>query len=200
MLENTLTCIRYSKAFTIYIGMIFSIKLQLSMKFFVRLGLILFVALACLFPSPVLAASSTAVTPSAFSEFSPEELRNKDFAGKTLQNVDFAKVDLEEADFSDADIRGAVFNASNLAKANLRGADFSYGFAYLTNFDGSDLSDSIFQETILSFSTFQDTTIDGADFSLAVLEKWQVKQLCANAKGVNSKTGVDTRDSLGCPQ
>lgn len=170
------------------------------MKYLVRLSAILLLALVCLLPNPALAASSTAVTPSAFSEFSPEELRNKDFAGKTLQNVDFAKVDLEEADFSDSDIRGAVFNASNLANANLRGADFSYGFAYLTNFDGADLSDSIFQETILSFSTFKDAKIDGSDFSLAVLEKWQVKQLCADAKGVNPKTGVDTRDSLGCPQ
>ena len=169
------------------------------MKFFARLSVILFLAIACLFPSSAFAASSTAVTPSAFSEFSLEELRNKDFAGKTLQNVDFAKVDLEEANFSNADIRGAVFNASNLAKSNLRGADFSYGFAYLTNFDGADLSNSIFQETILSFSTFKDAKIDGSDFSLAVLEKWQVKQLCANAKGVNPKTGVDTRDSLGCP-
>ncbi|VEP12574.1 Pentapeptide repeat protein Rfr32 [Hyella patelloides LEGE 07179] len=169
------------------------------MKYFFRLSAILLLFISCVVSTPAIAASSSSVTPSAFSEFSPEELRNKDFSGKTLQSVDFAKVELEEADFSNADLRGAVFNASNLGKANLRGADFSYGFAYLTNFDGADLTDSIFQETILSFSTFRDTKITGADFSLAVLEKWQVKQLCANAEGVNPKTGVDTRDSLGCP-
>ena len=169
------------------------------MKYFFRISTILFIFVSCFLATPVWAASSTSVTPSAFSEFSAEELRNKDFSGKNLQTVDFAKVDLEEADFSDSDLRGAVFNASNLAKANLSGADFSYGFAYLTNFDGADLTDSIFQETILSFSTFKDTKITGADFTLAVLEKWQVQQLCANAEGVNPKTGVDTRDSLGCP-
>lgn len=167
------------------------------MKYFLRLSAILLLTLFCAI-APVWAASSTSVTPSAFSEFSAEELRNKDFSGKTLQSVDFAKVELEEADFSNADLRGAVFNASNLSNANLTGADFSYGFAYLTNFDSADLSDAIFQESILSFSTFNDAKIDGTDFSLAVLEKWQVKQLCANAKGVNPKTGVDTRDSLGC--
>ena len=168
------------------------------MKSFLRLSIVLLLLMCLLFPSPALAGSSTAVTPSAFSDLNSSDLRNKDFAGKTLQSVDFAKVDLEAANFSNADLRGAVFNASNLANANLRGADFSYGFAYLTNFDRADLSDAIFQDTILSFSSFEGTKIDGADFSLAVLEKWQTKQLCANAKGVNSKTGVDTRDSLGC--
>ncbi|MGL5077352.1 MAG: pentapeptide repeat-containing protein, partial [Waterburya sp.] len=78
------------------------------------------------------------------------------------------------------------------------GADFSYGFGYLTNFDGADLTNANFQESILSFSTFKGAKIDGTDFSLAVLEKWQVKQLCENASGVNPKTGVDTRESLGC--
>ena len=168
------------------------------MKYFLRLSAFLLLLISLTFASPVLAASSTSVTPSVFSEFSKDELRNKDFAGKSLQSVDFAKVDLEGADFSNADLRGAVFNASNLVNANLSGADFSYGFAYLTNFDGADLSDAVFEEAILSFSTFEGTKIEGADFTYAVLEKWQQQQLCANASGVNSKSGVATRDSLGC--
>jgi uncharacterized protein YjbI with pentapeptide repeats len=168
------------------------------MKSVLRLTVCFLLLILLFFPSPAFAGSSSAVTPSTFSDLNSKDLGNKDFSGKTLQSVDFAKLDLESANFSNADLRGAVFNASNLVNANLRGVDFSYGFAYLTNFDRADLSDAIFQDTILSFSSFEDTKIDGADFSLAVLEKWQIKQLCANAKGVNSKTKVDTRDSLGC--
>ena len=45
---------------------------------------------------------------------------------------------------------------------------------------------------------FRNVKIEGADFSGAILNAFQVKQLCAFASGTNSKTGIDTRESLNC--
>jgi uncharacterized protein YjbI with pentapeptide repeats len=85
-----------------------------------------------------------------------------------------------------------------MTKANLHGADFSNGIAYLVDFRGADLSDTVLVEAIMLRSRFDDVDITGADFTDTVLDGVQVKKLCTRAKGVNSKTGVDTRESLGC--
>jgi uncharacterized protein YjbI with pentapeptide repeats len=65
-------------------------------------------------------------------------------------------------------------------------------------FTGADLSDAIFKEALLLRSIFTDVNIDSADFTDAILDKAQIKELCKQASGVNSKTGVETLYSLGC--
>lgn len=42
-------------------------------------------------------------------------------------------------------------------------------------------------------------SIEGADFTDALLRKDVQMNLCKIAKGTNPTTGVDTRESLGCP-
>lgn len=167
------------------------------MSSFSRLVAFVLAIVLLMFPLKADAASSSAVT-GVNSGYENIDLSGKNLSGENLLMAAFTKVKLVEADLNNTDLRGSVFNNTNLSKANLHGVDMTNGFAYLTTFDGADLTDAIFQEAILLFSTFDGANVTGADFSLAVLDGEQITKLCSNASGVNSKTGVDTRESLGC--
>ncbi|HIK37437.1 MAG: pentapeptide repeat-containing protein [Geminocystis sp.] len=162
-----------------------------------RLGVILLMVSLIMTISPkfVLAASSSAVT----STFESRDLSGEDFSSRNLQSADFTKVKLIKANFSNSDLRGAVFNGVVAEEANFHGADMSNILTYVTSFDGADLTNAILREAIMKRTTFKDAKVDGADFTMAILDKDQVIQLCKRAKGINPVTGASTRQSLGCP-
>jgi len=85
-----------------------------------------------------------------------------------------------------------------MTKTNLHGADLTNALADQVNLTKSDLSDAVLKEALLLPTIFTDVNITSADFTDAILDRAQIKELCAKASGVNSKTGVQTRDSLGC--
>jgi uncharacterized protein YjbI with pentapeptide repeats len=130
--------------------------------------------------------------------FSNAELARRDFSGQTLQAAEFSNANLELANFTDADLRGAVMSASVMTQANLHGADLTNAMVDQVKLTGADLSDAVLKEALLLRSTFTDVNIDSADFTDAILDGAQIKELCHKASGVNSKTGVETRYSLGC--
>ncbi len=99
---------------------------------------------------------------------------------------------------ANANVRGAVLSAFVIAKANLHGGDLTNGMLDTVNLTGADMSDAVLVEALLIRAIFVDININGVDFTDSLLDGTQVKELCKKANGINSKTGVETRYSLGC--
>jgi uncharacterized protein YjbI with pentapeptide repeats len=142
--------------------------------------------------------SAEAASSAAIRAYDDVNAQTKDYSGQDLVKAEFSNARLANANFSGADLRGAVFNGSVLSQANLHGVDFSDGIAYLTDLGGADLTDAILSSAMLLKSNFRNAKVTGADFSDAMLDREQVIHLCKSADGVNSVTGVSTRESLGC--
>lgn len=154
---------------------------------------IVLLILITVFSLPAQAASSAAIR-----AYDDANATTQDFSGQSLVKAEFSNAKLENANFNGASLQGVVFNGSVLTNANFHGADLSDGIAYLSDFSHADLSDAILTSAMLLKSKFQGVNVTGADFSFAVLDREQALQLCKSASGVNSVTGADTRESLGC--
>ncbi|PAX52158.1 hypothetical protein CK510_20825 [Brunnivagina elsteri CCALA 953] len=151
-------------------------------------------AFLLLFPVSAQAASSSGVTGSTLLQ----NLKGKDFSGQSLVGEEYTSTNLENANFSNADMRGVVFNGTLLHDVDLHGIDFQEGIAYLSDFRGANLSDAVLTNAMMLRSLFDNVNVTNADFTNAVLDRTEIKKLCATASGVNGKTGVSTRESLGC--
>ena len=144
-------------------------------------------------PSPAFAITA----PELRGQFAVKEI-TADMHGLDLKEKEFLKADLRDVDLSGTDLRGAVINTSQLQGADLRDADLEDVVAFASRFDQANLRGANFTNAMMMQSRFTNALIEGADFTNAVMDLPQQRALCASASGVNSRSGVDTRESLGC--
>ncbi|MBD2295461.1 pentapeptide repeat-containing protein [Anabaena sphaerica FACHB-251] len=163
------------------------------MKYWQILASLVLAVVLFVFPLTAQAASSSSITRSA-----GDEVQGQDFSGQNLVGTEYTNLKLENTNFSNANLRGAVFNGTLLEGVNLHSVDFRQGIAYLAKFKNADLSDAVLTDAMMLRSVFDHVDVTGADFTNAILDGVEIKKLCVNASGVNSQTGVDTRESLGC--
>ena len=132
------------------------------------------------------------------SDPSSVDVLKGDLHGKDLKNTEYVKYDLSGQDLGDSNLQGAYMSVTTAQNASFKGANMKDLIAYAVRFDNADLSDADLTNGELMKSVFDGAEIDGADFSGANLDLSQRKSLCSRATGTNSKTGIDTIESLEC--
>lgn len=121
-----------------------------------------------------------------------------DLHGEDLSKSSIAGAVVRDANLSDVDLHGTVLTLSDLKGSNLQGIDLSDTLSDRVNFQRTDLSNAVLTNMIASGSSFAGATIEGADFTYAVLDSDDQRNLCKVASGINPKTGISTKESLEC--
>ena len=150
--------------------------------------------------SPVYAGANVAVKGEGdeVPSYVRSDITGYDFHGEDLHLSSIAGAIARDADFSDVDLHGTTLTLSDLKGSNLNGINLTDTLSDRVNFQKTDLRNAVLVNMIASGSSFAGAQIDGADFTFAILDSEDQRNLCKIADGINPTTGVLTRDSLEC--
>ena len=153
-----------------------------------------------LFTAPVYAGANVAEKGEGdeVPSYVRSDITGYDFHGEDLHLSSIAGAIARDADFSDVDLHGTTLTLSDLKGSNLNGINLTDTLSDRVNFQKTDLRNAVLINMIASGSSFAGAQIDGADFTFAILDSEDQRNLCKIADGINPTTGVSTRDSLEC--
>jgi len=146
----------------------------------------------------VLLSATPAIAQENAVNYTYSEIRGEDFSHKNLVGGVFAAADARGANFEGSDVSNSILTKGIFINTNLKDSNFTSSLMDRVSFEGSDLTNAIFQNAVATSTIFADATITGADFTDAILDRYQIYLMCQKADGTNPVTGVETRYSLGC--
>jgi hypothetical protein len=130
-------------------------------------------------------------------------LDNANFGGQNLKGVAFQQSIVRDANFKGTNLVGASFFDATVDGSDFEGADMTLANVEMAQFNRANLKNAVTREMYVSGATLFEgiKSIENTDWSDTMLRKDQQKYLCSHptAKGTNPVTGVDTRESLLCP-
>lgn len=130
-------------------------------------------------------------------------LSGSDFSNRNLKGVAFQQSVVRNANFKNSNLYGSSFFDATLDGSDFENADMTLSNLEMAQLTKANLKNAVLREMYVGGSTIFDGVgdIEGSDWTDTYLPKYQKKLLCElpSAKGTNTKTGVDTRESLMCP-